>query len=83
MHVVIPTPNPWVPLRILGLGAAADAPVEADVYLLTDIEPAMLPAPLAPGVASGSRDVPPGPDPRSRARRLDARSSPTCGPTRA
>ena len=52
VHVVIPTPNPWVPLRILGLGAAADAPVEADVYLLTDIEPAMLPAPLAPGVAS-------------------------------
>jgi len=52
VHVVIPTPNPWVPLRILGLGAAADAPVEANVYLLTDIEPTMLPAPLAPGVAS-------------------------------
>jgi hypothetical protein len=52
VHVVIPTPNPWVPLRILGLGAAAEAPVEADVYLLTDIEPAMLPAPLAPGFAS-------------------------------
>ena len=52
VHVVIPTPNPWVPLRILGLGAAADAPVEADVYLLTDIEPAMLPAPIAPDVAS-------------------------------
>jgi hypothetical protein len=52
VHVVIPTPNPWVPLRILGLGAAADAPVEADVYLLTDIEPAMLPAPVAPGVAA-------------------------------
>ena len=52
VHVVIPTPNPWVPLRILGLGAAADAPVEADVYLLTDIEPTMLPAPLAPGIAS-------------------------------
>jgi uncharacterized protein DUF2330 len=52
VHVVIPTPNPWVPLRILGLGAAADAPVEADVYLLTDIEPTMLPAPIAPGFAS-------------------------------
>ena len=52
VHVVIPTPNPWVPLRILGLGAAADAPVEADVYLLTDLEPAMLPASIAPGVAS-------------------------------
>ena len=52
VHVVIPTPNPWVPLRILGLGAAAEAPVEADVYLLTDIEPAMLPAPIEPGLAS-------------------------------
>jgi hypothetical protein len=52
VHVVIPTPNPWVPLRILGLGAAAEAPVEADVYLLTDIEPAMLPAPIEPELAS-------------------------------
>jgi hypothetical protein len=52
VHVVIPTTNPWVPLRILGLGAAADAPVEADVYLLTDVRPATLPAPLAPGAAS-------------------------------
>ena len=52
VHVVIPTTNPWVPLRILGLGAAADAPVEADVYLLTDLEPTMLPAPLTPEVAS-------------------------------
>jgi uncharacterized protein DUF2330 len=52
VHVVIPTTNPWVPLRILGLGAAADAPVEADVYLLTDVRPATLPAPLSPGVAS-------------------------------
>jgi uncharacterized protein DUF2330 len=52
VHVVIPTTNPWVPLRILGLGAAADAPVEADVYLLTDREPATLPSPVSPGVAS-------------------------------
>ena len=52
VHVVIPTTNPWVPLRILGLGAAADAPVEADVYLLTDVEPATLPAPLSPTMAS-------------------------------
>ena len=52
VHVVIPTTNPWVPLRILGLGAAADAPVEADVYLLTDREPATLPSPLTAGVAS-------------------------------
>ncbi len=52
VHVVIPTTNPWVPLHILGLGAAADAPVEADVYLLTDVQPATLPTPLSPGAAS-------------------------------
>ena len=56
VHVVIPTTNPWVPLRILGLGAVTDAPVEADVYLLTDIEPATLPVPIAPGVAGGLPD---------------------------
>jgi len=52
VHVVIPTTNPWVPLRILGLGAPADAPVEADVYLLTDREPALLPAPIEAGGSS-------------------------------
>jgi hypothetical protein len=41
-----------VPLRILGLGAPGDAPVEADVYLLTDRDPAMLPVPLTPGITS-------------------------------
>jgi hypothetical protein len=43
IHVVIPTTNPWVPLRILGLGKAAAERVEADVYLLTDRLPTMLP----------------------------------------
>ena len=43
IHLTIPTPNPWVPLRILGLGKAAAELVEADVYLLTDIRPALLP----------------------------------------
>lgn len=43
VHVTIPTTNPWVPLRILGLGKPAEEIVQADVYLLTDIEPAMLP----------------------------------------
>jgi hypothetical protein len=47
IHVVIPTTNPWVPLRILGLGAPARAPVEADVYLLTDRLPTLLPQPVA------------------------------------
>jgi hypothetical protein len=56
VHVVIPTTNPWVPLRILGLGAPAEAPIEADVYLLTDEEPAMLPAPVAPSLAARLTD---------------------------
>jgi hypothetical protein len=45
IHVTIPTPNPWVPLRILGLGLGDNAQVEADVFLLTDNIPAMLPRP--------------------------------------
>ena len=44
IHLTIPTPNPWVPLRILGLGQAPDALVEADVFLLTEHQPALLPA---------------------------------------
>ena len=43
VHITIPTDNPWVPLRILGLGKQADENVEADVYLLTDKEPSILP----------------------------------------
>jgi hypothetical protein len=43
IHVTIPTPNPWVPLRILALGRQPQELVQADVYLLTDVEPAMLP----------------------------------------
>jgi hypothetical protein len=43
IHVVIPTPNPWVPLRILSLGRQPGELVQADVYLLTDREPATLP----------------------------------------
>jgi hypothetical protein len=45
VHVTIPTPNPWVPLRILALGKTGEERVEADVYLLTDRQPALLPAP--------------------------------------
>jgi hypothetical protein len=45
VHLTIPTDNPWVPLRILGLGKAAAETVEADVFLLTDERPAMLPNP--------------------------------------
>jgi Uncharacterized protein conserved in bacteria (DUF2330) len=49
VHVSVPTPNPWVPLRILGLGKSRSEVIEADVYLLTEDEPAMLPAP-GPGM---------------------------------
>ena len=45
VHITIPTTNPWVPLRILALGKQPDDRVEADVYLLTDRKPALLPAP--------------------------------------
>jgi len=50
VHVTIPTANPWVPLRILGLGKSADDRVDADVYLLTDKRPALLPYPFANGM---------------------------------
>lgn len=43
IHVVVPTPNPWVPLRILALGRVPGELVEADVFLLTDGRPATLP----------------------------------------
>ncbi len=51
VHITIPTDNPWVPLRILALGKTAAERVDADVYLLTDRRPALLPAPtLANGL---------------------------------
>jgi len=43
VHITIPTANPWVPLRILALGKQGNDPVTADVYLLTDRKPAILP----------------------------------------
>ena len=48
IHLRIPTDNPWVPLRILALGKRPFGDVEADVYLLTDTEPALLPKPVEP-----------------------------------
>jgi hypothetical protein len=38
----IPTTNPWVPVRILGLGLDDERTVEADVFLLTDDEPQLM-----------------------------------------
>lgn len=43
VHITIPTPNPWVPLRILGMGKPVEEIVQADIFLLTDREPAVLP----------------------------------------
>jgi hypothetical protein len=54
IHLTIPTAEAWVPLRILGLGHQPSDAVQADVYLLTDRRPALLPGPAAggqPGVA--------------------------------
>ena len=45
VHITIPTDNPWVPLRILGLGKQPDDFVSADVFLLTERAPAVLPGP--------------------------------------
>lgn len=43
VHVTIPTSDPWVPLRILGLGKQPNERIDADVYLLTPSEPNLLP----------------------------------------
>ncbi|MBW3619744.1 MAG: DUF2330 domain-containing protein [Actinobacteria bacterium] len=40
--LTIPTDQPWVPLRILGLGADDGDVIEADVFVLTDEEPQLL-----------------------------------------
>ena len=50
VHITIPTPNPWVPLRILGVGRQPSERIDADVFLLTDRRPALLPGNEAPGL---------------------------------
>ncbi|HEX2051755.1 MAG TPA: DUF2330 domain-containing protein, partial [Actinomycetota bacterium] len=45
VHVTIPVDDPWVPLRILALGKQPSETVGADVYLLTERRPALLPNP--------------------------------------
>jgi hypothetical protein len=44
VHITIPTEEPWVPLRILSLGKSGEERVDADVYLMTDRVPTILPA---------------------------------------
>ena len=50
VHLTIPTSNPWVPLRILGLGLKPAERVDADVFLLTDRRPTLLPGDSARGI---------------------------------
>ena len=45
VHLTIPTARPWVPLRILGLGKKSTDRINADVFLITDAKPRLLPAP--------------------------------------
>jgi len=54
IHLTIPTEQPWVPLRILGLGLPADRQVEADVFLLTDQQPQLLAG--GPGLSVGREE---------------------------
>jgi len=51
VHITIPTDNPWVPLRILGLGKVAGDNVAADVFLMTDVRPSLLPNPSLAGLS--------------------------------
>jgi hypothetical protein len=53
VHLTIPTERPWVPLRILGLGRQASELVEADVFLLNETKPAVIPEPAASGASRG------------------------------
>jgi hypothetical protein len=45
VQVTIPTPNPWVPLHILALAKDPHDQVQADVFMLTDRQPALLTGP--------------------------------------
>ena len=42
VHITIPTDNPWVPLRILGLGRQEGERIDADVFVLTELKPTLL-----------------------------------------
>ena len=45
VQVTIPTSDPWVPLHILALAKDPDDRVQADVFMLTDRQPALLTGP--------------------------------------
>jgi hypothetical protein len=50
VHITIPTAQPWVPLRILAVGLKPAERIDADVFLLTDQRPTLLPGDSAPGL---------------------------------
>ncbi|MGH2701231.1 MAG: DUF2330 domain-containing protein [Actinomycetota bacterium] len=51
VHLTIPTDRPWVPLRILALGRQPEEIVEADVFLLNETRPSLMPQ-MAPAGSS-------------------------------
>jgi hypothetical protein len=53
IHLTIPMDDPWVPLRILGLGKGAQDTINANVFLLTPARPNLLPDPLQQSVSGG------------------------------
>ena len=57
IQITIPTPNPWVPLRILSLGRQPNELVQADVFLLTDVPPATLPQTIESNGDPGQRGL--------------------------
>ena len=53
VHLTIPTDRPWVPLRILALGRQPEEIVEADVFLLNESKPALMPQMKPAGSSRG------------------------------
>jgi hypothetical protein len=61
VHLTIPTSNPWVPLRILGVGRQPEERIDADVFLLNDRRPTLLTGEVADGGLVLDRDEPASP----------------------
>lgn len=57
VHLTIPMDEPWVPLRILGLGKGTGDVINANVFLLTPSRPNLLPEPPGRSSNPGSRPV--------------------------
>jgi hypothetical protein len=57
VHLTIPMDEPWVPLRILGLGKGTEDIINANVFLLTPSRPNLLPEPQGRSSNPGARPV--------------------------